>query len=436
MFCLSFLFTAIILVVSAQIDYGALDAVSTEMDFSNTGMPEARFRDDNGGLCRSDEGFMCLVVVNGYDRLVYNISNPKGITGFTDYEIANFEQRVIAIHDTSIDVEVISHFEVDTRSGFPVNHNELPSDIKNQYLKPETSIQSDAPEIMAKANELVQEARLQAEAVENILAWVRAHIAYDYDAPGNDALSVLVNRRATCSGFSWLSVALLRAAGIPSRYVRGCATPLGYITGEGGGWHAWVEVYYPDVGWISMEPQLSANFIYSEVIMHGFDQCGESGTFIIDIGGELDKNIQYTINTPFGNSISGYMLSASIPAWERHTFSVYPKEYVVMLPISDPTRVITLKVKDQSCMTVQNYWHMVIDAEWLSPREINGGGDEIVTLSVDASNMALGTYETEIIVYNYNMWFGGDDAEVLRTITIKLLLVETVHNVYAPLIFR
>ena len=436
MFCLSFLFMAIILVASAQIDYGALDAVSTEMAFSNTGMPEARFRDDNGGMCRSDEGFMCLFVVNGYDRLVYNISNPKGITGFNDYKIANFEQRVIAVYDTSIDVEVISYFEVDTRSGFPVNHNDLPSDIKNQYLKPETSIQSDAPEIMAKANNLVQGAKLQAEAVENILAWVRAHITYDFDAPGNDALSVFLNRRAICDGFSRLSVALLRAAGIPSRYALGCATPLGYITGEGGGWHAWVEVYYPDVGWISMEPQTSANFIYSEVIMHGFDQCGESGTIIKDIAGELDSNIQYTINTPFGNSIRAFMLSASIPAWERHTFFVHPKEDVVMLPISNPTGVITLKVKDQSCMTVQNYWHMVIDAEWLSPSEIIGDGDQNVTLSVDASNLALGTYETEIIVTNYNMWFGGNDSEVMRTITIKLLLVETVHNVYAPLIIR
>jgi len=115
---------------------------------------------------------------------------------------------------------------------------------------------------------------------------------------------VFLNRRAICDGFSRLSVALLRAAGIPSRYALGCATPLGYITGEGGGWHAWVEVYYPDVGWISMEPQTSANFIYSEVIMHGFDQCGESGTIIKDIKHQQISYIRKLLCTASTNVVN------------------------------------------------------------------------------------------------------------------------------------
>lgn len=426
------LLMTILLVTLVQINYGSLRSHATGTEFSKSVMPEVRPSNDHGEMCRDDDGFMCLFVTTGSERVVFNISNPKGITGFTNYKLANFEQRVIAVYDTSIDVEVISHLEVDTRSGFPVNPDDLPSDIKNQYLKPETSIQSDAPEIITKANELVQEAKLQAEAVENILTWVRAHITYDSNAPGNDALSVFFNKRAVCAGFSRLSVALLRAAGIPSRYARGCATPLGYLTGEGGGWHAWIEVYYPDVGWIPMEPQATANFIFPEVFAHGFDQCGKSGTIIKDIDWENDTHHLYSINTPHGNTVRTSMESASIPAWERHPLTIHPKDSVIMLPITNPQRDIKLIVEHQGCFWY-TLWQMMIDAEWLSPREIYGDGDEIVTLSIDASNMSLGTYETEISIYDPFQPLGS---EAIKVIPIKLLLVETVHNVYAPLIMR
>ena len=432
MFCFNLFFITILFVTGAHMNHGLNNSHSVGLDNVKSAMPEARIVDEHGELCRADDGFMCLIVRDGYERVVYNISNPRGITGFTDYKLANFEQRVIAVYDTSIDVEVISHLEVDTRSGFPVNQDDLPLDIKNQFLKPESSIQSDAPEIIAKANELVQEAKLQAEAVENILTWVRAHITYDSNAPGNDALSVFINRRAVCAGFSRLSVALLRAAGIPSRYARGCATPLGYVTGEGGGWHAWIEVYYPDVGWIPMEPQVSANFIYPRVIMHGFDQCGKSGTIINDIDYEDNTFTLYNMNTPYGNSVSFSMWSASIPAWERHPLSINPKEVVVMLPISDPIKDIKLSVEHQGCF-YYTYWQTMITAEWLSPSEIYGDGNKTVTLTVDASNMSLGSYETEILIYD--SW-QSSDSEALQVIPVKLLLVETVHNVYAPLIFR
>ncbi len=99
----------------------------------------------------------------------------------------------------------------------------LPDDVRGYLLPQPGWIQSDDPLIVAKAQELVDGAIRQVEAVDAIAAWVRGNIAYDYtfSLPA-DASSVFRNRSGVCAGFSTLTVALLRAAGIPARYHSGC----------------------------------------------------------------------------------------------------------------------------------------------------------------------------------------------------------------------
>ncbi|RME64436.1 MAG: transglutaminase domain-containing protein, partial [Nitrospirae bacterium] len=70
--------------------------------------------------------------------------------------------------------------------------------------------------------------------------------------------------------FAHLSIALMRAVGIPARIVGGISlkkpwkVPVGKKTsivqsmGQGG--HAWVEVYYPDLGWLPYDPQQTKEF--------------------------------------------------------------------------------------------------------------------------------------------------------------------------------
>jgi hypothetical protein len=63
---------------------------------------------------------------------------------------------------------------------------------------------------------------------------------------------------------------MLRSLGIPARYAHGYLPP-GYEWGiskkywgvqiSGGGYHAWIEVYYPDVGWTFSDLLHSKNFV-------------------------------------------------------------------------------------------------------------------------------------------------------------------------------
>ena len=98
------------------------------------------------------------------------------------------------------------------------------------YLRPSKDIQSDNKQIIALAQELTDGLDDDYNKVRAIHDWVCNHIYYDYDAyykrapyGDNSALGVLDLRQGVCAGYTRLSVALLRAAGIPARYVAGYA---------------------------------------------------------------------------------------------------------------------------------------------------------------------------------------------------------------------
>ena len=69
---------------------------------------------------------------------------------------------------------------------------------------------------------------------------------------------VLEQRRGVCQDFAHLSLAALRALGIPARYVSGyllTRPPPGHAKLKGSdASHAWLSVYAPETGWVDFDP--------------------------------------------------------------------------------------------------------------------------------------------------------------------------------------
>lgn len=75
---------------------------------------------------------------------------------------------------------------------------------------------------------------------------------------GTPVSDVLQTRRGVCQDFAHLQIAALRSLGLPARYVSGyiqTTPPTGQqrLVGADAS-HAWVSVYFPDVGWIDFDP--------------------------------------------------------------------------------------------------------------------------------------------------------------------------------------
>lgn len=96
------------------------------------------------------------------------------------------------------------------------------------------------------------------EAVSRVLGWISREIRYELDrGRPQDPASVLLRRSAHCTGVARLAVALLGTLSIEAREVAG------FVAGEpsGGEYHRWIEVFYPDRGWVFSDPLRYHHFV-------------------------------------------------------------------------------------------------------------------------------------------------------------------------------
>ncbi len=152
-----------------------------------------------------------------------------------------------------------------TADPYPLPRSCLPSDV-TRWLNASSVAQSADPQIRALVQTLTDGTAMEIEAVGRILAWVRSNLRYACSAelcfpvPQVDALFTLEHSMGNCVNFANLTIALLRAAGIPALSVNGFVAD----RGESHASHAWIAAFFPDLGWVEFE---SANWIpaYREV---------------------------------------------------------------------------------------------------------------------------------------------------------------------------
>ncbi len=138
------------------------------------------------------------------------------------------------------------------------------------YLKPTEQVQSNNPRIRELASQLTSNVKTEFDAVQRVIAWVVDHVHYVTPPARYDAVYSLESGKGNCQNFSHLTAALLRAIGIPVRIVNGVtfnqpfniAWQKGTLTFKmGQGRHSWVEVWFPELGWVPFDPQNTMLFV-------------------------------------------------------------------------------------------------------------------------------------------------------------------------------
>lgn len=121
------------------------------------------------------------------------------------------------------------------------------------------------------------------DAVSRVLGWVSRNLRYELDRTlPQDAESVLERRSGYCTGVARLTVALLRALDIPAREVAGWVVREQGRTGISG-YHRWLEVYYPDRGWVMSDPLSSHHFVPATYLRLAAETVtGDSGGLLLE----------------------------------------------------------------------------------------------------------------------------------------------------------
>jgi hypothetical protein len=245
-----------------------------------------------------------LKILEGEHTVVYDIVNPRGVAFIPEYSNESFEQKVVNLDEFSKRVTVTSRMRpMTTRVPYPIPSRMIGSSL-SQYVSAERDRQSGDPSLIRLAADITRGSRYAHEAANAILSWIADNLTFDTSVSvPSDALSALKYRKAYCVGYSNLAVALLRSAGIPARVAHGYLPP-GYEWGfskeywgvkvNDGGFHAYVEIYYPDTGWVFSDAEHSHNFVDPFHIILRLDGMAMPGAYQ---GGflEVDKATFYTI---------------------------------------------------------------------------------------------------------------------------------------------
>ncbi len=164
-----------------------------------------------------------------------------------------------------------------TSDGFPFDSTGLPDSVTD-FLKPSDKVQSDHVYFINLAENLTDGLTTQWEALAALNGWVMDSIAYGYNPYGTDAYTTLTTGFGNCSNYAHIALALVRAAGIPARLAHGysISKPYTLTTGDdpidaswGQGTHAWIEVYYPSLGWVPYDPQRDLHHVDTHRVLWG-----------------------------------------------------------------------------------------------------------------------------------------------------------------------
>ena len=140
---------------------------------------------------------------------------------------------------------------------------ELPPAIAERFLDDGAA----TDRVRALAEEITADAPTTYDKIRSLEAWMGENIEYTRDIPvppeGADAVEQLlfVDRAGFCEQIGSALTMMMRSLGVPSRLA------VGYVTGEKVGVeeylvraedaHAWVEIWFPDLGWQGFDPTAS-----------------------------------------------------------------------------------------------------------------------------------------------------------------------------------
>ncbi len=129
----------------------------------------------------------------------------------------------------------------------------IPAEIAKRYLQDGSKYMLNDPVIQQAVKEAVGEEKNPYWIARKIYRYLMDKMYYELAGGWNVAPKVLARGNGSCSEYSFVYIAMARAAGLPARYV-GSVVVRGDDASLDDVFHRWVEVYFPGYGWVPVDP--------------------------------------------------------------------------------------------------------------------------------------------------------------------------------------
>lgn len=130
---------------------------------------------------------------------------------------------------------------------------DIPRDIRKAYLADDTKFSLRNDIIQQAVNKAIGDETNPYRIARKIFNYVIDNMEYELSGGWNIAPTVLERGNGSCSEYSFVYIAMCRAAGLPARYA-GSVVIRGDDASYDDVFHRWVEIYLPNYGWIPVDP--------------------------------------------------------------------------------------------------------------------------------------------------------------------------------------
>jgi hypothetical protein len=131
--------------------------------------------------------------------------------------------------------------------------NKIPREIRDKYLTDGSKYRIHNSIIKNAVEEAVGKEKNPYWIMRRIFKYVIDHLKYERSRGWDAAPEILRRGTGSCSEYTFVFIAMCRAAGLPARFagsvgIRGDDASLDMV------FHRWAEVYLPNYGWIPVDP--------------------------------------------------------------------------------------------------------------------------------------------------------------------------------------
>ena len=134
-------------------------------------------------------------------------------------------------------------------------------DLPEIFTQSELHIEASNPQIQELADTLSIDQGTACDQVRSFYEFIGNNLVYSYNGRNWGAQAALGEMGADCTEFSSLMIALSRAKGIPARYLEGILYQDSVNPELARLEHAWLEVFFPGIGWSPVDPTLGRSSI-------------------------------------------------------------------------------------------------------------------------------------------------------------------------------
>ena len=196
-----------------------------------------------------------LIFVGGVPKEIYISANEVGVDQSGGIRVG---ESLNAGYVYSV-VSIRQDFSPDDLRADSTDHE---SSIINLYTQLPPNI---TPRTRALAYTLTRDAKTNYDKARLLTDYLQRTYPYDYfpppQAPNSEAVDqfLFVDKRGVCEQYVTALVVMLRELGVPSRLAAGFGSGYynavtGYYEVRASDAHAWVEVYFPNHGWVAFDP--------------------------------------------------------------------------------------------------------------------------------------------------------------------------------------